>query len=454
MKDFVRGQKSRLSDITASQRVVVGLICSCNINIVFDVSCFGLDDHDKLSDDRYLIFYNQKASPCGSISSIGQGGDYIERFSIDLSKIPPFIKKLVFVLTIDGSATMSQISGGRLSILDSDNEVARFQFSGADFASEKALIAGELYLKDVWRFAAVGQGFNGGLSALLTHFGATETTAPPQPQTENITRSGSESKRVSLEKKISEKAPQLVSLVKSARVSLQKHNLTNHTAKVALCLDISGSMSALYNSGKMQTLAERVLALGCNFDDDGSIDMFLFGAAAHSVGEFGIENFNGFISQLIKKYPLEGSTYYGKVMRVIRDFYFPDGKSEKRSSPVIAKMPVYVMFVTDGATFDKDVTENQLRWSSYEPIFWQFMAIGKSKKDATKKGIKGWFQNTSGSDFAFLENLDTLGGRYVDNANFFSVEDPQHISDNELYDLLMTEYPAWLKLAREKKLLF
>jgi hypothetical protein len=38
------------------------------------------------------------------------------------------------------------------------------------------------------------------------------------------------------------------------------------------------------------------------------------------------------------------------------------------------------MFVTDGSTHDEALTERQLRWSSREPIFWQFMGIGKSRK--------------------------------------------------------------------------
>ena len=45
----------------------------------------------------------------------------------------------------------------------------------------------EIYLKDVWRVAAVGQGFAGGLDAVLKHFGGQqiEETAPPtvQPST-------------------------------------------------------------------------------------------------------------------------------------------------------------------------------------------------------------------------------------------------------------------------------
>jgi hypothetical protein len=97
---------------------------------------------------------------------------------------------------------------------------------------------------------------------------------------------------------------------------------------VALCLDISGSMASLYSSGKIQQFAEKILALGCWFDDDGSIDIFLFGANAHKAGEMTLANFKNFIPNVLNQYPLEGGTYYGKVMKMIRNFYFPTGEEK------------------------------------------------------------------------------------------------------------------------------
>jgi len=254
-------------------------------------------------------------------------------------------------------------------------------------------------------------------------------------------------------KKIEQEAPQLIDLAKKADISLQKANLTNHQAKVALCLDISGSMASLYSSGKIQRFAEKILALGCWFDDNGSIDIFLFGADAHKAGEMTLANFKNFIPNVLNQYPLEGGTYYGKVMKMIRSFYFPLGRGESRKSAVASNKPVYVMFVTDGSTADNSETEQQVKWSSFEPIFWQFMAIGKSRKDVKGEGLFGWLSKAFASDFTFLEELDNMSNRYVDNADFFSVEDPEIIADQELYDLLMTEYPGWVKLAKTKKLL-
>ena len=262
----------------------------------------------------------------------------------------------------------------------------------------------------------------------------THQSLPPSP--------GPIDKKVLLEKRLEKEAPKLLDLSKKAKISLEKVGLQHHHAKVALCLDISGSMSGLYSSGKIQHFAERILALGTRFDDDGSIDLFLFGQNAHGAGELTISNFHGFVNQLIRQYPLEGSTYYAKAMKLIRQHYF--GTAQNRKQPLSQTMPIYVMFVTDGDTFDKDETTKHIQDSSYEPLFWQFMAIGESKKDAKKGFFKSLFQ----SDFTFLEQLDHLTGRYIDNADFFSVKEPAAISDDELYDLLMQEYPEWVKKAQ------
>ncbi len=43
-----------------------------------------------------------------------------------------------------------------------------------------------------------------------------------------------------------------------------------------------------------------------------------------------------------------------------------------------------------------------------------------------------------------------MEGRYVDNANFFHTENIDKISDDQLYDKLLNEFPEWIKEAREK----
>ena len=98
MHQWVRGQKAKLSDLTQSQQVEIGINIVGKPGVTVDVSCFGLDEAGKLSDDRYFIFYNQRASPCRSVVAHGaQHGD-AETFRVDLSTLPATIKRLVRTL--------------------------------------------------------------------------------------------------------------------------------------------------------------------------------------------------------------------------------------------------------------------------------------------------------------------------------------------------------------------
>ncbi|RNF30352.1 tellurium resistance protein [Massilia aurea] len=173
---FGRGQKGKLADLGTGNVFNVDVEIAANGASV-DVSCFGLDANDKLSDDRYMVFYNQLASPEGAVRLDLSGGR--ARFAINLDGLPASIAKLVFVAAIDGAATMRTLGASSLSL----GSAVRFPWSGTDFGDEKALIVAEIYRRDgLWRFGAVGQGFNGGLSALLANFGGTEAgSSSPAP---------------------------------------------------------------------------------------------------------------------------------------------------------------------------------------------------------------------------------------------------------------------------------
>jgi stress response protein SCP2/uncharacterized protein (AIM24 family) len=187
VREFQRGHKARISDLTAGTDLYVGIQISAP-GLSFDISCFGLDADERLSDDRYFVFFNQPKSPEESIQLLGaQAGD-TESFRVTLDRIPSSIQKLSFTATVDGAGQMSQVHSGYIRIVAGGEEVARYAFNGSEFSTERAVMLGDFYLKDVWRFAAVGQGFDGGLEALLKNFGGevleeeTPEAAPQQPQ--------------------------------------------------------------------------------------------------------------------------------------------------------------------------------------------------------------------------------------------------------------------------------
>ncbi|MFD5894499.1 TerD family protein [Streptomyces sp. NPDC060366] len=182
-REFQRGHKAKISDLTQGTDLYVGVQISAP-GLTFDISCFGLDANEQLSDDRYFIFFNQPKSPEESVQLLGaQSGD-TESFRVTLDRIPANIQRLSFTATIDGAGQMSQVGPGYIRIVAGGEEVVRYAFTGSEFSTERAVMLGDFYLKDVWRFAAVGQGFDGGLDALLKNFGgevAEEEPAAAQP---------------------------------------------------------------------------------------------------------------------------------------------------------------------------------------------------------------------------------------------------------------------------------
>ncbi|MGP3999847.1 TerD family protein [Streptomyces sp. 8N706] len=180
-REFQRGHKARISELTAGTDLYVGVQIS-GPGLSFDISCFGLDAEERLSDDRYFIFFNQPKSPEESIQQLGaQAGD-AESFRVTLDRIPANIHKLSFTATLDGAGQMSQIGPGYIRIVAGGEEVVRYSFTGSEFSTERAVMLGDFYLKDVWRFAAVGQGFDGGLEALLRNFGGEVLEEEPAAQ--------------------------------------------------------------------------------------------------------------------------------------------------------------------------------------------------------------------------------------------------------------------------------
>jgi len=175
---FGRGQKSQLSAITQSTDLYIGVQLNAP-GTSWDISCFGLDANDRLSDDRYFVFFNQPKSPEGAIQLLGaQQGD-TAAFQISLGAVPASIDKLSFCAAIDGAGSARQIASGYFRIVVGGQEVMRYPFTGADFTTERAVMIGDVYRKGVWRVAANGQGFAGGLAELIRSYGGeVEDEAP------------------------------------------------------------------------------------------------------------------------------------------------------------------------------------------------------------------------------------------------------------------------------------
>ena len=148
-----------------------------------DAVAFLTGEDGKVRLDGEFIFFNQKTSPCGSVNHngdnrTGDGDGDDETISVDLSKVPQEVAKIVFAVTIhegqQNGQNFGMVDKAYIRVINQDanaEELARFDLS-EDGSTEVAMIFGELYRHSgEWKFKAVGQGFSGGLGALAASYG-------------------------------------------------------------------------------------------------------------------------------------------------------------------------------------------------------------------------------------------------------------------------------------------
>ncbi|MFJ9341301.1 vWA domain-containing protein [Streptomyces sp. NPDC101733] len=227
-------------------------------------------------------------------------------------------------------------------------------------------------------------------------------------------------------RKVEETAPGLVSLYKSAGISLRKHGMEGGRAAVYLVLDYSGSMRPYYADGSVQALADRVLSLSAHLDDDGRVPVVFFSTEVDAVEEIGLGGHEGRVTAIAEGLGHMGRTAYDAAMEAVIDHYLESGAAD----------PALVVFQTDGGPVSKLAAERYLCKAARLPLFWQFVGFG----------------NTRSSQFDFLRRLDELPvpeARVVDNAGYFHAGlDPRTVPDDTLFDRLLGEFPSWLAAAR------
>lgn len=185
-------------------------------------------------------------------------------------------------------------------------------------------------------------------------------------------------------------------------------------------------MKPYYADGSVQALADRVLGLSAHLDDDGTVPVVFFSTDVDAETEIALADHEGRIERIVAGLGHMGKTSYHLAMDAVIDHYLDSGSQE----------PALVVFQTDGGPINKLAAERYLCKAARLPLFWQFIGFGDAKS----------------KQFDYLRKLDELAvpdKRAVDNAGFFHAgSEPRKVSDSELYDRLVGEFPKWLVAAR------
>ncbi|MFD0749199.1 TerD family protein [Mucilaginibacter calamicampi] len=143
-----------------------------------DLSLFMMGANGKLLTDEYFVFYNNPASPDGSVfypgdSRAGDGDGDDEIITIDLQKMNEQVEFLYIAVTIDQAEErghhFGHVKNAYIGIRNAGNNSVMCTYQlNENFAQEDSLIIATITRNGgVWDLEAVGQAFAGGLGTLV-----------------------------------------------------------------------------------------------------------------------------------------------------------------------------------------------------------------------------------------------------------------------------------------------
>ncbi|WP_129140462.1 TerD family protein [Modicisalibacter coralii] len=206
---LVAGQNAKLSTSQLTLQFNVDHASSIDL----DASAILLAKTGKVSSDVDFVFFNQPRHASGAVSQ--EDGS---TFSVDLSKVPPHLERIAFVLTVEQG--LSALAGGYSFRLFGAGDDFTFDGQGAG-RPEKSLIVCELYRRnDEWKVKVVDQGFAGGMAPLAEHFGVEVEGGAGQAtprETPSAAKPGPEAKKsINLSKITLDKKGDTISLEKTS----------------------------------------------------------------------------------------------------------------------------------------------------------------------------------------------------------------------------------------------
>ncbi|MCM2392073.1 TerD family protein [Streptomyces albipurpureus] len=140
---------------------------SCEIDLV----AFIVDEEDQVSYDDDFTFYGAPECPNGAVRLLSDGPTE-QTISIELAALPPAALKVVIAAAIDGTPTFGHVGAIQITTAPGASALPLSQATLDAATTERTMLLAEIYRRGpIWRFRAVGQGYDHGLDGLARGYG-------------------------------------------------------------------------------------------------------------------------------------------------------------------------------------------------------------------------------------------------------------------------------------------
>ncbi|MGL4306864.1 MAG: TerD family protein, partial [Mycobacteriaceae bacterium] len=134
-----------------------------------DLVAFELNDSEKVTADDDFVFYNQPVSGSG-VCALVISSDTQQELNIDLERIEEDITRITIAISLSEGSTFGDLGPIDLEVSNVDGTIFTSTLDAGSV--EQSMILAEIYRRgEIWRFRAVGQGYECDLGSLATRYG-------------------------------------------------------------------------------------------------------------------------------------------------------------------------------------------------------------------------------------------------------------------------------------------
>jgi DNA polymerase-3 subunit epsilon len=136
-----------------------------------DVVAFVLDEDEQVTCDEDFVFYGAPENPGGTVHLL-TSGPAEQTITVHLAALPPSSHRIVVAAAIGNNASFGDIGAVQVTAAPGSTATPLTHATLDAATSERTMILAELYRRGpLWRFRAVGQGYDQALDALARRYG-------------------------------------------------------------------------------------------------------------------------------------------------------------------------------------------------------------------------------------------------------------------------------------------
>ncbi|MER5883995.1 TerD family protein [Streptomyces sp. NPDC001941] len=136
-----------------------------------DVVAFVLDEDGQVMFDEDFVFYGAPENPGGTVRLLTDGPAE-QSIALDLASLPPASRRVVVAAAIDGDVTFGEVGAVQVAAAPGAGAAVLARATLDAATTERTLLLAEVYRRGpVWRFRAVGQGYEDSLATLARGYG-------------------------------------------------------------------------------------------------------------------------------------------------------------------------------------------------------------------------------------------------------------------------------------------